>query len=295
MFNRFIVATDLSPASFAMVHYLGDLKLYGARHCLLLQCLSPEEYDSTGFSYDTKVLSNILRQQRDILKNQGYSVETRVVTGDTKHQLNQIALRENYVLFVVGTREHSLIGETFLGGIANDIMHHACRPVLRLRGDLGAKGKRDCTRHFRFNEHVLYPTDFSDNSTRAFTYVKELVTCGAQRVTLFHVQRPQHDHGQKVRPGDTGDSPLQYLKDLQEALRGIGKAEIRIEMREGDPMPEIIRWMQEHEVRLVVMASHCQSMVEEFFVGSVSHDIARHAEASVLFIPSVQPSPRSVQ
>lgn len=295
MFNRFIVATDLSPASFAMVHYLGDLKLYGARHCLLLQCLSPEEYDSTGFSYDIKVLSNILRQQRDILKNQGYSVETRVVTGDTKHQLNQIALRENYVLFVVGTREHSLIGETFLGGIANDIMHHACRPVLRLRGDLGAKGKGDCTRHFRFNEHVLYPTDFSDNSTRAFTYVKELVTCGAQRVTLFHVQRPQHDHGQKVQSGDASDSPLQYLKNLQEVLRGIGKTEIRIEMREGDPMPEILRWMQEHEVRLVVMASHCQSMVEEFFVGSVSYDIARHAEASVLFIPSVQPSPRSVQ
>lgn len=47
--------------------------------------------------------------------------------------------------------------------------------------------------------------------------------------------------------------------------------------------------MLEHEVQLVVMASHCRNMVEEFFVGSVSHDIARHAEASVLFIPSVHP------
>ncbi|ADW17421.1 UspA domain-containing protein [Desulfobulbus propionicus DSM 2032] len=295
MFNRFIVATDLSPASFAMVQHIGNLKLCGARHCLLLQCLSPEEYDSTVFAYDTKVLSNILRQQKEILKNQGYSVETRVVSGNTKHQLNQIALRENYALFVVGTREYSLIGESFLGGGANDVMHHACKPVLRLRGDLGTGEKNYATNHFRFNEHVLYPTDFSDNSTRAFRYVKELVACGAQRVTLFHVQKPQHGHSQKVRPGDAGDSPLQYLKDLQEALRGIGKAKIRIEMREGSPTPEILRWMLEHEVQLVVMASHCRNMVEEFFVGSVSHDIARHAEASVLFIPSVHPNSWSVQ
>ena len=79
MFNRFIVATDLSPASFAMVQHIGNLKLCGARHCLLLQCLSPEEYDSTVFAYDTKVLSNILRQQKEILKNQGYSEFPSVV------------------------------------------------------------------------------------------------------------------------------------------------------------------------------------------------------------------------
>jgi nucleotide-binding universal stress UspA family protein len=295
MFNRFIVATDLSPASFAMVHHLGDLKLYGARHCLLLQCLSPEEYDSTVFAYETKVLNNILRQQKEILNAQGYSVETRVVSGDTKHQLNQIAVRENYALFVVGTREHSLIGETFLGGIANDIMHHACKPVLCLRGDLGSRGKGDRTSHFQFNAHVLYPTDFSDNSTRAFTYVKELVACGAQRVTLFHVQQLLHDQGQEIRSDEAGDTRLHQLMNMRELLQGLGKAEIQIETREGAPAQEILRWIQAHGVQLVVMASRGRNMLEEFFMGSVSHHIARHAEASVLFIPSVTPRSRSVQ
>lgn len=40
MFNRIIVATDLSPASEAVANCLGGLKTYGARHCLLMQCLS---------------------------------------------------------------------------------------------------------------------------------------------------------------------------------------------------------------------------------------------------------------
>lgn len=44
MFSRFIVATDLSPASFAVVDGLGGLRAYGARQCLLLLlCLSAQE------------------------------------------------------------------------------------------------------------------------------------------------------------------------------------------------------------------------------------------------------------
>ena len=43
MFNRFIVATDLSPASFAIVNCLGGLSVYGAKQCLLLQCLNLQE------------------------------------------------------------------------------------------------------------------------------------------------------------------------------------------------------------------------------------------------------------
>ncbi|WP_281432328.1 hypothetical protein [Desulfatitalea alkaliphila] len=36
MFKRFIVATDLSPASFSVVSCLGGLKTYGAEQCLLI-------------------------------------------------------------------------------------------------------------------------------------------------------------------------------------------------------------------------------------------------------------------
>lgn len=43
MFDRIIVATDLSPASEAVVDCLGGLKVSGVKHCLLLQCLSLQE------------------------------------------------------------------------------------------------------------------------------------------------------------------------------------------------------------------------------------------------------------
>lgn len=280
MFNRFIVATDLSPASFAMVHCLGNLKKYGARHCLLLQCLNTQEVDSVFYAYDTKILNSILKRQREILKNQGYSVETRIVSGDTRQQLNQIATSENYSLFVVGTREYSLAGETFLGGIANDVMHHACIPVLRLLVGMTGGGNEQACGSCSFNEHILYPTDFSEHSTQAFSFVEKLVADGAKRVTLFHVQKTKQSQLLEVQ-----DPDLHRLMEMREFLLRHGKAEVFIEIRAGSPTPEILRLIQERDVQLVVMAPHSQNRLQEFFVGSVSRAVARHAEAGVLFIP----------
>lgn len=56
MFNRIIVATDLSAASFAIANYLGGLRAYGAKQCLLLLCLDLQETASTGLSYTTAPL-----------------------------------------------------------------------------------------------------------------------------------------------------------------------------------------------------------------------------------------------
>ena len=288
MFNRFIVATDLCPASFAMVHCLGNLKEYGARHCLLLQCLSAQEVDSVFYAYDTKILNSILIRQREILKNQGFSVETRIVSGDTRQQLNQIATRENYSLFVVGTREYSLAGETFLGGIANDVMHHACIPVLRLLVEMRTGGNEQACGSYSFNGHILFPTDFSEHSAQAFLFVEKLVADGAKRVTLFHVQKTRKNQLPEVQANEADDPDLHRLMEMRERLLRYGKAEVFVEIRAGSPSPEILRLIQEHEVQLVVMAPHSRNRLEELFVGSVSRAVARHAEAGVLFIPPME-------
>ena len=81
MFKRLIAATDLSPASFAVVSCLEKLKAYGAEQCLLLQCLSFSEAASTALSYHTDPLEKMLNEQKNILEEQGFSVETRTVVG----------------------------------------------------------------------------------------------------------------------------------------------------------------------------------------------------------------------
>lgn len=43
-----------------------------------------------------------------------------------------------------------------------------------------------------FSNQVMFPTDFSENADHAFSYVERLAVQGARRVTLFHVQKHQH-------------------------------------------------------------------------------------------------------
>jgi nucleotide-binding universal stress UspA family protein len=289
MFSRLIIATDLSPASFAVVNCIGGLKAYGARQCLLLQCLNLMDAASTALSYTTAFLESTIRQQKEVLEKQGYEVETRVVPGFAKTEINRIATEEKYSLIVVGSRGHSMMSEAMLGGVAYAVIHNARKPVLIVR--LGVKQGQGnvCIQsaHCDFSEHVLFPTDFSENADHAFAYVKKLVDDGARRVTLLHVQdKARIDPHLKHRLEEFNEIDRTRLEKMKEALQKKGNADITIEVCYGSPFAEIIRIIRERNIHLVVMGSQGRGFVEELFLGSVSHNVARHSDAPVLLIPA---------
>lgn len=287
MFKRFIVATDLSTASLAVVSCLGGIKAYGAKHCLLLQCLSLQE--AVAVPYTTEFLERTLQGQREILERQGFTVETRVVPGFARHEINRIAAEENYSLVVVGSRGRSLVGGAFLGGVAYEVINHARKPVLLVRLEAKPEEEPQCIQASRydFGGHILFPTDFSESADHAFTHVEELVANGARRVTLLHVQdkariEPHLAH----RVEEFNKIDMERLEEMKEILQKKGGADVDIELRYGSPFVEIIRVIRERDVNLVVMGSQGRGFIKELFLGSVSHNVARHSDASVLLIPA---------
>ena len=114
MFSRIIVATDLSPASFAVVNCLGGLRAFGAKQCLLLQCLNFQQASSIALSYTTAPLEDFLGQQKEILEKQGFEVEAKIVPGFAKREINRVAAEEDYSLVVVGSQGHSMVGEAIV-------------------------------------------------------------------------------------------------------------------------------------------------------------------------------------
>ncbi len=100
MFERFIVATDLSPASYAVVNCLAELRTFGAQHCLLLQCLSFGDAASAGLSYHTDRLEAMLDEQKALLEDQGFAVEVRTVVGAPKKEIVRVAADEGHSLIV---------------------------------------------------------------------------------------------------------------------------------------------------------------------------------------------------
>ena len=289
MFSRIIVATDLSPASFAVVNCLGGLRAFGAKQCLLLQCLNFQQASSIALSYTTAPLEDFLGQQKVILEKQGFEVEAKIVPGFAKREINQIAAEEDYSLIVVGSQGHSMVGEALLGGVASAVIHSARKPVflvpLGMNQDAGDVHLRrtGCD----FSEHVLFPTDFSENADHAFSYVEKLAADGARRITLLHVQDTARiDPHLTHRLDEFNEIDRGRLEKMKERLQNNGKAVIEIALRCGSPFGEITRLIREQKVHLVVMGSQGRSLVEEVFLGSVSHNVARHTDAPVLLVPA---------
>ena len=133
---------------------------------------------------------------------------------------------------------------------------------------------------------VLFPTDFSENADVAFTWVEQLVEYGARRVRLLHVQDQA-----RIAPylasqlDEFNHKDEKRLSMLASRLNMKGKADVVFDIRYGSPFSEIMRAAEEDESDLLVLGSQGRGFISELFLGSVSHNIARHAKCSVLIIP----------
>jgi nucleotide-binding universal stress UspA family protein len=285
MIKKFIITTDLSPVSYAIVNCIGSLRDFGASECLLLQCLSRQEMASLALSYTTAPLENMLHEQRQTLEKHGFTVTTRIVSSNVKQEVNHIAEKDNYSLIVLGF-SRSTVRDTFLGGIAYNVIHHARKPTLVV--PVETKDYDDvCTRFVDLGKHILYPTDFSENADLAFSFVEGFVGCGAKHVTLLHVQdKPRLDPYLKDRIEEFNRIDRERLEQLGESLKKRGNPIIDVELAYGSPYTEIMQLIRTRDISLVLMGSQGRGFIQELFLGSVSHNVVQNSETPVMLIPA---------
>lgn len=287
MFKKLIIASEISKGEFDIINCLKGLKRLGAEECLLLQCLNTHEAEATISTFVTDILEQNLRKQKDMLVKQGYSVETRIVSGDMKYEINRIAKEEDYSVIVAGMAEHSLMGELFFGGTAHEVIHHASKPVLLIRVSDSADESVERSEECNIVDHILFPTDFSENASNAFDYVKNMVDNGVKKVTIVHVQdrsRIEPHMINKLEEFNTEDT--RRLEELKKVLNGKENVEVDVQLVYGSPTAELLKLIQELKISLVVMGSQGRGFISEIYLGSVSHNIVRHSSASVLLIPA---------
>nr|WP_320025954.1 universal stress protein [uncultured Acetobacterium sp.] len=289
MFDKIIVISEVSNASAEMVKYIKSLRSLGTKECLLLQCFNPQDVDAGVSSYLTAIFNENLQQQSDLLMEQGFAVKTKVVSGNIKNEVNRVALEEKCSLIVVGAEKHSMIGGLFLGGIAYDVIYGSTKPILLVRDALRDEHEEPTLATNDGIEHVLFPTDFSENADIAFTYIKELVKNGVKQVTIFHIQDES-----KINPYllhrliEFNEIDQGRLEKLKDDLLSQNDINVDIQIRFGSPTAEILKIVDEQQIQLVVMGTQGRGFISEIFMGSVSHNIVRHSSSSVLLIPGIR-------
>jgi len=238
------------------------------------------------------LLMKKIEECRDFLREQGYSAN-RVVRYGLHRKASKAIIREakqrGIHWIVMGNRSHNKLHERFVGSTSVKVIQESHIPVMLLQMKAGQAGTglsrpEDSIRNAL--THFIHPTDFSENSARAFAVMKQLIAQKSRSVTLVHVDskaKPDNVHKDEVA-SSTGR--LNRLKELAEKLRYPEHLKVHIKMPEGDPVQELTMLIHQFNFTLMVIAVRGKTNHNLKFSQSISYVLAKNCKIPVLFIPA---------
>ena len=291
MFIKALLATDLSPASFAMVNCscLDALSRLGTEECILSMCIDGGTYDLNVFNQTKLIFEKWLDQQKNILEEKGLSTSIHVCGESPAKGVPLLAELKQCSYIILGSRGHGMVSDVLLGSVALEIIHNSTVPVLlfRVKGEEEAPEKITCcSASENILEHVLFPTDFSANSERAFQYLLEIARKGSTKITLMHIQedrriKPHLEH--RLEEFNRIDS--ERLASLKRKILEEAGMDVDISLLHGSAVEEILKFSEKHGVSLIVIGTRGRGSLAGIFLGSVSHNLSRHSKAPLLLVP----------
>lgn len=140
---------------------------------------------------------------------------------------------------------------------------------------------------------ILYPTDFSELAQCALPYACRFAECFGSQLHCLHVIDEAYQYWSAMGPESVpvGPPPEDLLelgrtrmeKYRAEHLGGL-TSEPKTNVLMGRPFAEIIGYAREHDVGLIVMATHGRGAIAHALVGSTTEKVVRKAPCPVLTV-----------
>jgi nucleotide-binding universal stress UspA family protein len=235
------------------------------------------------------------RHLRMLAKQYGLSsANCHYVDGSpTYREICQVANEISADLIVMPTHGYKGMSHFFAGSTAERIVQHSPCPVLVARDSGRTPGRTLSKSTVRSIDTILVPVDFSQTSFQALEYAIDFAELVAARLIVVHA----------VEMGAifTADSYGIYdASVLQEAARKdaetqiqrfvklakFGRVPFETAITVERAVPEICALAEQHDVDLIIMATHGRTGFKHLLIGSVAERVVRSANRSVLVVPS---------
>lgn len=141
---------------------------------------------------------------------------------------------------------------------------------------------------------LAFCTDFSDNSNRAFELALDLAKKYGAQLLLVHVVPPLVFPSPVMEEFISEQANYQFIEQvIQRSLEQIETTYVHrmgdyrnVQMRvlSGHPASEILNFIDQEKVDLVVMGTHGFTGLAHFFLGSTAEKVVRRANCSVLTV-----------
>ncbi len=289
MFERVLVAMDLSPATEALVSTLPGLREFGTREIILAHVARPIREPVSNSLREIGDLRERLNELAGRLAEEDVRVTVEVPNGSPASELIKVADAKDPDVIVVGSRSHTRIREAFVGSVAWELVRRANRPVMlkRIQADRHDAEAALKARRQGLPDRVVHPTDFSTTAQRSLPWLQALAARGVRTFTLLHVL--------PVEAKDGRDEALAQLEKLAAEIDPTGNAEISCKVRLGTPHEEILSEGGKSRHNMVVMGTHGRGVLPEIVMGSESRQVVRRANATVLLIPTEVAKPPELE
>ena len=207
--------------------------------------------------------------------------QKQIESAEPAEQIVDYAGEEDIDLIVMGTHGRRGVDRMLFGSVTEEVVRKAPCPALTVRTDADVTPGQAVRR-------VLAPVDFSDASEAAIQHAQEIAMTYGAEIDLLHVVEepfypPEYGVGSPAFPTtEIIENVEKQLGDL--AREKIGYEHVMIEARTGSPAREILDYVSENEIDLVVLATHGRTGLNRVLLGSVAERVLRQSPKPVFVV-----------
>jgi len=189
-------------------------------------------------------------------------------------------------LIVMGTHGRRGLGHLFLGSVTEEVVRLSICPVLTIR-------EKESPQQIEALKKILFPIDFSNHSRVALAHAKYLAQEYQARLVLLHVVEETvhpafYASGKKsifdLMP-DIKNKSTKLMENFFSESEGPA-VDVEMHILEGSAAREIVRFIDNYKIDLVVIATHGLTGIDHFLLGSVTEKVVRRASCPVFTVKS---------
>ena len=281
--KKILVGFDFSPGCENALRRAGQLARAWEASLEVVHVLKEVPYSGATQNRDLvdwmgtleRELSDRLASQTCAILPADLAVDARVLTGVPRRDLLQRAGAIGADLLILGAGSHGKMEGMFLGRTAEGVLQDSHLPVWMEKGP-----------EVKPIDSILLPTDLSEHSRPAVLAGLDWARQLKANPHLLHaVEIPFLPHGSMLEHKDLGENlgrvAQEQLDKFVESLPQDG-LDLTSFLTFGDPVGEVDRYLQEHQVGLVALSTHGRTGLASRLLGSVALRVLRHAQVPVM-------------
>ncbi len=289
--KNIMLAVDGSEHSLAAIALLHDLPLHPESAITVLAVLDLRHTLSRA------TLLAVLDKTQNLLEDTGLKISTGLLHGNPAEELTRYAEQHPPDLFVLGAKGLRATLGILLGGVAQQVIEYATWPVLVVRAPYTGLNR------------ALLVTDGSSYSQRAVSYLGTLPLPEHIDVRVVNVIPPIYLPESAIQNLSIGMeivAPVSRTQEEYDALeakeRAAGESlllqtvetlhsfgiEAKSHLLRGDAATEIIEYVKNHMIDLIVAGSRGLSQMKSWLLGSVSRKLVHYSNCSTLVVKGLK-------